>query len=382
MKFLKKYSLGRWLIALAKISNTSWRVDQLENRPMHAEIPEHIYMMDIIENLICTHKNLIDDPMPIDEKIKKISKIFSEKECNPFMRNFIAELLKELVEKTIQRHYEVTSNDELKAIEQDGIVALNSLNLNDLQVSDIRRYFNDKLLYNSHVYAYSNKTGHKFDDIKKISSIASYHLDDSINCPHLLKIATDPTVLGIVEEYLGCVPTIYSFNTWWYFPGYPQSGPQDFHRDIDDYKFLALFIYLTDVYGNENGGQHQYIKRTHNESVIMPLLSNDRELTSSLFHPKLKNNGYHYSNLYNKFFKEQITDITGRAGSVFLADTYGFHKGVPPRKEDRLVCWIRYGYGENIAYKNDMNYPVQIRNTKSIHSNELYFNYLTRLIVK
>ncbi len=382
IKFLKKTSVGRWLIALAKISNTRWRVDQLENRPKNAEIPEHFYIMDVLEDLISTHKKLVSDSISIDEKINKISEIFKEKECNPFMRNFISGLLKEFVEKKIHRRYKAINRGDYSTLEHDGIIALNDLRLSEVQVNDIRKYFEDKLLYNAHVYAYSDKIGYSIKDIKKISSIGSYHLKDSVNCPHLLKIATDPNILGIVEEYLGCVPTIYSFNTWWYFPGHPQTGPQDFHRDIDDYKFLALFIYLTDIYGDEQGGQHQYIRKTHNEDSIMPLLSNDKELASAFFHPKIKNNGYHYSNLYSRFFKDQISDIIGQAGSIFLADSYGFHRGVPPKKEDRLVCWIRYGYGENITYKNDKNYPVESKISDSNQLNDPYFKYMTRLIAK
>lgn len=79
-----------------------------------------------------------------------------------------------------------------------------------------------------------------------------------------MNIANDLAVLSIVQDYLGATPTISILICW----SIPKDGvakdAQLFHRDVSDYKFVKLFIYLTDVV--EESGPHLYIKQTVNST--------------------------------------------------------------------------------------------------------------------
>jgi len=96
--------------------------------------------------------------------------------------------------------------------------------------------------------------------------------------------------------------------------------------------------------------------------------------------PKLRKLGYRQAHVYKALFANQITDIIGPAGSVFLADTYALHRGVPPKGADRLVCWIRYGLRKNVAYSNDKTNPVPFKLIEDrVDSNERT-KYMLRLL--
>lgn len=93
---------------------------------------------------------------------------------------------------------------------------------------------------------------------------------------------------------------------------------QHMHRDYDDFKFVSLITYLTDV-GPENG-PHVFWPGTHK----MDDVGNIQPLT-----------------------------LTGIAGTSFMADTYAFHQGLPLQQGRRLAFWARYGLYKNWIYDND-----------------------------
>jgi len=45
---------------------------------------------------------------------------------------------------------------------------------------------------------------------------------------------------------------------------------------VDDYKFFALFIYLTDVEGGAQGDEHDFIRQTQNQDAVAKLLGGDQ----------------------------------------------------------------------------------------------------------
>src|SRR5258708_35767445 len=89
--------------------------------------------------------------------------------------------------------------------------------------------------------------------------MVGYRSDQVMRAPHVVDIFNDPRLIDLIEEYLGCVPTLYSLNGWWSFPANRPEliHSQYFHRDIDDWRFLTLFLYLTHV--ATLGGPHQAI---------------------------------------------------------------------------------------------------------------------------
>lgn len=130
------------------------------------------------------------------------------------------------------------------------------------------------------------------------------HNDDALLAPHLLELALSMT--DVAAEYLGAEPVLYSANAFWTRPGAgaPRGDIQEFHRDADDSRFLAMFTYLTDVL-SEADGPHQLIGPDGTTRTVL-----------------------------------------GPAGTVLLSDTSHEHRGLKPRTRERGVHWLRWGVSE------------------------------------
>ena len=100
------------------------------------------------------------------------------------------------------------------------------------------------------------------------TTMASYPLETVLGCPHVLALACDPRVLQGVTAYLGCRPTLSSIGIRWSFPaaGERAAGVQRFHRDPDDWRFLKLFVYLTDV--DAGSGPHEFVAGSHRRTRL------------------------------------------------------------------------------------------------------------------
>ena len=192
-----------------------------------------------------------------------------------------------------------------------------------------------------HPWAYAkDATQCTLKDARK-GKFASYFLDQVFACPHLLDIANDATVLSVVEGYLGTVPTILGMSAWWSFAD-PAGATeaQLFHLDVDDLRFCKMFIYLTDV--DEDNGPFTYMEGTH----VLEYLGDIRrqwpggvdEFDKWYFRTLRKTDGQ-----IKRVFGYDPVQITGPAGTLFMANTFGAHKGMPPKTGERLACQVLYG---------------------------------------
>lgn len=143
------------------------------------------------------------------------------------------------------------------------------------------------------------------------------------------KITYDPKILEIAKKYLGNNAIVRNQSIWWSFPA---KGLEDenfdsprywYHYDIDDFKFLKIFIYLNDV--DSETGPHIVVKNTHKSKPW-----------------KYKLNRSINNNKINGFFEDkEIIELTGKKGTSFLEDTFTYHNGTPPKKP-RLVLQVEY----------------------------------------
>ena len=156
-----------------------------------------------------------------------------------------------------------------------------------------------------------------------------YHLlNPHEQCEAVRRIAHDPFATEVARRYLGTEPVLANCVIWWSYP--PADLERDtapledyaFHFDIDDYKFLKLFLYLNDV--DEDNGPHVIIAGAHRRRTIFEKLH--RRLT-------------HQQALTR--YGDQIRTMTGRRGTGFFEDTFCYHKGARPKKR-RLVLQIEY----------------------------------------
>ncbi len=140
------------------------------------------------------------------------------------------------------------------------------------------------------------------------SECVCVHTDDAILAPHLLERAMELT--DVAASYLGRDPPVsYSANVFWTRPGPGEvrKDIQAFHRDADDDRFLAMFVYLTDVVRDDDGPQD---------------LEGPDGVSRAIY---------------------------GSAGTVFLADTSRPHRGRKPTTGERGIAWWRWGVSDRPA---------------------------------
>lgn len=150
------------------------------------------------------------------------------------------------------------------------------------------------------------------------------YVRDVETLPEVIGIANDPFILRVVSEYFGCKPIINDIEAWWSLPGREKPHEaQYFHRDDDAIRFVKLFIYLTDV--GDGDGPHVFVRGSHRSRKLLDggVRRTDEEVAAS-------------------HDASDIRRFTGPAGTVFLEDTYGLHKGELPRDNPRLILQVRY----------------------------------------
>ncbi|WP_289787942.1 hypothetical protein [Chlorogloeopsis sp. ULAP01] len=173
--------------------------------------------------------------------------------------------------------------------------------------------------------------------------LASY-FNTALYCPAIQKLRNDPSLLAISTKYLDTQPVIQGNELWWSFAGETSSSEkkrafQMFHYDIDDYKFLKFFFYLTDV--DETSGAHVCIRGSHNK----------KKFTHLLFHKKETD-----QDIIDYYGRETLVTICGQAGLGFVEDTFCFHKGTTPTAQDRLILQIEFATTD-YNMQNDLKSP-------------------------
>lgn len=170
-----------------------------------------------------------------------------------------------------------------------------------------------------------SKTGVRFrmDRAPDTARTGSYPMETVLRCPHVLDLINHPQLIRMAADYLGCVPTVSGLRIDWSAPsdGSP-AYVQQYHRDHDDWRFLKLFVYLTDV--DDDAGPHEFVKTSHRHSG------------------RLTNRPYAESDVEDKYGRQQMLRVTGPRGTSFLADTWGIHKGNVPMNRPRLMLQIQY----------------------------------------
>lgn len=170
---------------------------------------------------------------------------------------------------------------------------------------------------------------------------AHNHPSDIVAAPHAMKLATHPQILAIARDHLGVAPTIVEMNAWWTSPGPGDDyGAHIFHRDRDDFRACKLFLYLTDV--SSEDGPHIFARNTHDPEFIKAMLAQrgvKQEILPQFFSGDMR----HAAKEVSQIFAEQISEFVGPAGTCFLENTYGFHRGKNPTGKRRGLFQVLYG---------------------------------------
>lgn len=215
----------------------------------------------------------------------------------------------------------------LEQLKRDGIAMLGSLSPE--QLLEISTHLVDrKIFLGGHVKRCAQSGSITTKDLwlcnrpRRIyrHSVGCYDFDAIVTCPDLILTALKSAELA--ERYLDQEPVVYSANIFWSFPGGEvKPDVQQWHRDLDDEKFLVVYFYLTHVSPEE---AHLYQRGSHRGGP-----------------------------------PGEIMPITGRSGQMFIEDGSGLHRGEHPKRRPRLVAWVRFGVSDPPeSYKIDELYPV------------------------
>jgi hypothetical protein len=174
-----------------------------------------------------------------------------------------------------------------------------------------------------------------FDSDNPISPIYKFNTQQLLENQNIQKLVVDQSLLAVAQEYLNCSPVLDLITMWWSVPfkgkGLSEAA-QEYHYDMDRIKFLKIFIYLTDV--DTDTGPHCYVKNSHIRKP-KPLLFDGRKTDSEI---------------YLHYLPSDCKELCGKAGTIILADTRGFHKGKPLLTKHRLIFQMEFAnslFGQN-----------------------------------
>ena len=120
------------------------------------------------------------------------------------------------------------------------------------------------------------------------------------------------------------------------FPSEKDGAGQKIHRDNSHPIFCVLFAYLSDV--DIDTGAHEYYRRTHDRRRFEEYYPN---LNSEDFFD-LPNDSYGVEDFLESSISGSRETVTGHAGTCFLSDPRGLHRGLPPKAGNRWLAWARY----------------------------------------
>lgn len=157
--------------------------------------------------------------------------------------------------------------------------------------------------------------------IDNSSQYFSLPVDIDLLTPYYINILKNPCIRNIVNEYLGSNSFLYAVNTMITTPSKNIHSVTDIHRDRDDIKFLAIFVYWTAT--EESNGSTFFVPGSHID------LSID------------ESQGHYIETI---------------PGSVYAMDTFALHSGNKNVKDTRVVSWFRFGSRINAASFGNKNY--------------------------
>jgi len=183
--------------------------------------------------------------------------------------------------------------------------------------------------------------------------MAVYPLQTLIKNIDVLALINAAPVMRIAADYLGCKPTLSGLGAYWSFPGNePAVYTQHFHRDLDDWRFVKLFVYLTDV--DHGSGPHAYVMQSHRTAAHLRARTYSRPAIDS------------------RHGRDKVHTVIGPRGTAFMADTFGIHAGMVPTRAPRLILQAQYSLLPVFAFRYE---PVEAQNTSDLDP------YVTRLLI-
>ena len=189
-----------------------------------------------------------------------------------------------------------------------------------------------------------------------------YEPSDLLNQDDIQALLADGSLLSLVQDYLGCEPIADVLSMWWHtnFHNMPDAeAAQHFHFDMDRFKWVKVFVYLTDV-GLDNG-PHMFVEGSHASGGI----------------PKdILERGYARimdDEIEALYSLDKIHSFTAPKGTIIIEDTRGLHKGAHVLSDSRLILQIQFSNSLfGTSYPKSHIKEVKDQNLKNILSKNKY----------
>lgn len=212
------------------------------------------------------------------------------------------------------------------------------------------------------------------------AQFARYPTATVLGCPHLVDIVTHADIISVIARHLGAIPTIIEYAAWWSFAGRDAAkDSQLFHFDFPDYRYCLLFLYLTDV--DADGGPHIIVEATQEFRHIA-------EARSRWPGGEAEFDEWYFKNIRKsdadvaRYVGGEPATLAGPAGSCFLVNTRGLHKGMRPKRSDRLVCEVVFGVTPHLEQPFE---PLPLATAEMAHIPDRLtsppFDYVNRLFL-
>jgi hypothetical protein len=228
---------------------------------------------------------------------------------------------------------ELTSIDEVAGtLRADG--AYSGLRLSASTLKEVLAYCQNSTCYGDGEREYPFHIVEKSEAEERYGRrfLVGRYLDCRHNCPAMKRLENDPTLRAIARKYFGSEPVLVGSRIWWSYASQAtleqqsKSG-QTYHYDIDGYRSVSYFFYLTDV--DQESGAHTYVRGSHLKKRLRHLFSLHKSRSDA--------------EIENVYSQQDIRVVCGEAGLGLAEDTFCFHKGMNPRLRDRLMLQIRFG---------------------------------------
>jgi hypothetical protein len=253
------------------------------------------------------------------------------------------------------------------------------------------RYFESLQCYNGHIIRKSDGIRRRMGDGAEDFQYGCFELSEVALAPHLWETVLDDDVLAVAANYLKCTPTLYSVHAFQNFPELPDAkdvvpykNVQTFHRDRDDFKFISLFINLTD-----SDADHYYIPGSHTEAgtieLFKLLLSRSDQLKESwesqkIHHSIMFRNHEIAQTACENLLQDRTMSRPSVAGHGFFTDVFGLHKGGVPTRP-RLLLTARFGLYSNSAASKESRPPIAFGALRDRITDSELIRYVCRSII-
>jgi hypothetical protein len=160
-----------------------------------------------------------------------------------------------------------------------------------------------------------------FDASQNRAPVLDFSPADLFACGPLARLVADRSILALAQAFLRSSVILDVPTMWWSTPGTGQASSaaaQLFHVDLDRLRFLNFSFLLTDV--DAHNGPHVYVRRSQ------------RNKPSAL-----RRDGRYSDEEIAAHYPDQIVEIGGKRGTIFVTDNRAFHKGKNLQEGARLL---------------------------------------------